>query len=223
MPRKPEYDRERIVKQAMMVFWRDGYESASMHNLIEAMEINRGSLYQAFGSKAGLFEEVLKYYFDNFQVPVSELVAEVEPDVAIRSVFYAMFLIEDSEYESWGCLLYNTVSELKNTKPELAASAEQYLAQLSDFFEDCIGRAQREGKMRSDCPASVYANYLISLCGGLRIAEKMAVPKSTLKAMIDIGIEPMLTDLSSGPSPDGEGSLAESAHVVPVDLGPLNK
>lgn len=221
MPRAPEYDREHIVKEAMKVFWRKGYESTSMHNLIEAMEINRGSLYQAFGSKAGLFEEALKYYFDNFQVPVSKLVADVEPDIAIRSVFYAMFLIENPEHESWGCLLYNTVSELKHTKPEMAARAEQYLGQLSDLFEGWLDSAQQEDRMRRDHPASVYADYLITLCGGLRIAEKMAVPKSTLKTMIDIGIEPMLT--KSQDTSDSERSSTEPPSVIPVDLGALNK
>lgn len=223
MPRKPDYNRERIISEAMKVFWRDGYESASMQKLIEAMGINRGSLYQAFGSKAGLFEEVLKYYFDNFQAPVRQLVENVEPDVAIHSVFYAMFLIDNSEYETWGCLLYNSVSELKNTKPKLAAKAESYLQLLRDFFEKRISQAQQEGRMRRDQLPAVYADYLITLCGGLWIAEKMAVPRSTLKTMIDIGIEPMMNQLPACSSSSEEVSSVRCSGVVDMDLGPLNK
>ena len=223
MPRKPEYDREHVLAEAMKVFWRDGYDATSIQKLTAAMDINRGSLYQAFGSKARLFEQVLKYYVVHFQDPVGALVANVEPAVAIRSVFYAMFLIDNPKYNSWGCLLYNTVSELTHTEPELAARAVQYLEQLSEFFEVRIDAAQQQGQMNQNCSAAVYGKYLITLCGGLRLTEKMGLEKPALKTLIDMGIAPMLADFS-GQTSDASGN-AETlpAATVVVDFGPLNE
>ena len=223
MPRAPEYDRGHVLAEAMKVFWRDGYDATSIQKLTAAMDINRGSLYQAFGSKAGLFEEVLKYYVDHFQDPVGALVANAEPAVAIRSVFYAMFLIDNPKYNSWGCLLYNTVSELTHTEPELAGRAVQYLEQLSEFFEVRIDAVQQQGKMNQNCSAAVYGKYLIALCGGLRLGEKMGVEKSALKTMIDTGIAPMLANFSAQTLNTSDNMEALHAEPVAVDFGPLNK
>lgn len=46
----------------MEVFWRLGYEGASMTDLTAAMGIASPSLYAAFGSKEALFRQALEHY-----------------------------------------------------------------------------------------------------------------------------------------------------------------
>src|ERR1700676_4718951 len=53
---------EKALDCAMQVFWRKGYEGASMVDLTTAMGINSPSLYAAYGSKEGLFRAVLERY-----------------------------------------------------------------------------------------------------------------------------------------------------------------
>ena len=53
---------EETLDRAMTVFWRHGYEGASMSDLTAAMGINSPSLYACFGSKEGLFRAVLERY-----------------------------------------------------------------------------------------------------------------------------------------------------------------
>ena len=48
--------------QAMEVFWRHGYEGATIAQLTDAMGINPPSLYAAFGSKEGLLKAALDRY-----------------------------------------------------------------------------------------------------------------------------------------------------------------
>ena len=55
------FDTEQALEQAMKVFWRLGYEGASLSELTRAMGINSPSLYAAFGSKEGLFKAVLDH------------------------------------------------------------------------------------------------------------------------------------------------------------------
>ena len=50
------------LDRAMTVFWRRGYEGASLAELTDAMGINSPSLYAAFGNKEGLFRAVLERY-----------------------------------------------------------------------------------------------------------------------------------------------------------------
>ena len=54
--------KDEALDRAMTVFWRQGYEGASMADLTKAMGINSPSLYACFGSKEGLFKAVVERY-----------------------------------------------------------------------------------------------------------------------------------------------------------------
>src|SRR5246500_1572066 len=58
------FDPDAALDRAMHVFWAKGYEGASLSNLTRAMQINRPSLYAAFGNKEQLFRRVLDRYMN---------------------------------------------------------------------------------------------------------------------------------------------------------------
>lgn len=62
MGRPREFDLDQALDQALEVFWRNGYEGASVAELTQAMGISPPSLYAAFGNKEGLFRKVLDRY-----------------------------------------------------------------------------------------------------------------------------------------------------------------
>ena len=61
------FDRDQALELALDVFWRKGYEGASLSDLTEAMGINPPSLYAAFGDKEGLFMEAVQRYHTHSQ------------------------------------------------------------------------------------------------------------------------------------------------------------
>lgn len=62
--RPRSFDRDDALAAAMQVFWRRGYDGASMAELTAEMGINAPSLYAAFGSKEELFQEALRLYLE---------------------------------------------------------------------------------------------------------------------------------------------------------------
>ena len=62
MPRPPGYQRSTVLGRATELFWRRGYGATSVADLVTATGLKPGSLYAAFGSKKGLFLEVLAQY-----------------------------------------------------------------------------------------------------------------------------------------------------------------
>ncbi len=60
--RPKEFDEETALEQAMEVFWANGYEATSVQTLLDAMGINRGSMYDTFGDKHALFSQAIDYY-----------------------------------------------------------------------------------------------------------------------------------------------------------------
>jgi TetR/AcrR family transcriptional regulator len=51
----PKDKRERIINVAAMEFGEKGYSGASINNLVERLKIAKGSIFQYFGDKKGLF------------------------------------------------------------------------------------------------------------------------------------------------------------------------
>jgi len=62
----------------MLVFWRNGYRGTSLDDLTEALNINRPSLYAAFGDKEKLFLDSVDYYRDQFMVPTALALLEAD-------------------------------------------------------------------------------------------------------------------------------------------------
>ena len=62
-PGRPRsFDRETALHQAMLLFWRHGYEATSVADLTAAMGVTAPSLYTAFGDKKRLFLEAVGRY-----------------------------------------------------------------------------------------------------------------------------------------------------------------
>ena len=59
MARPREFDISDALDRAMEAFWRHGYEATSMADLMEAMSLQKGSIYKAFNDKHSLFMAAL--------------------------------------------------------------------------------------------------------------------------------------------------------------------
>lgn len=56
------FDEDVILRRATTLFVRTGYEGTSIDGLVTALNLHRGSLYKAYGSKRGLFLAVVRHY-----------------------------------------------------------------------------------------------------------------------------------------------------------------
>src|SRR5215211_3297202 len=74
--RPREFNADQALDKALKVFWKKGYEGASLPELTRAMGINRPSLYAAFGNKEGLFRKALDRYAEGPAAYVGEALAE---------------------------------------------------------------------------------------------------------------------------------------------------
>src|ERR1700722_11762300 len=106
-----QFDRNQLLSQAMMVFWRYGYQATSIQDLVEATGVNRGSLYATFGDKCGLFLAVLDYYAGQIAHPIMAELNNPSPRQAIEAMFEA--IIRRTSDPKWprGCLNTNTSLE----------------------------------------------------------------------------------------------------------------
>ena len=87
MGRPKSYDREEVLENALLLFWRKGFEGAHLQELVEVTGLNRFSLYKEFGSKEGLFDAAMKRYMDQLGALAAHLSKEPLGTSNIRDYF----------------------------------------------------------------------------------------------------------------------------------------
>ena len=113
MARPREFEREEVVQKALAVFWRQGYQATSVQDLVAVTGLNRGSLYDTFGDKHGLFLAVVEHY--RTTITAQRLARLEQPGPArekIATFFKDMIEFSVGEGRLLGCLMTNSAIEL---------------------------------------------------------------------------------------------------------------
>ena len=187
MPRLPEFDRTEVLNAALGIFITDGYEASSINKLLDAMDINRGSLYASFGDKETLFREVMGTYVSNLKgLLTSTLIDTEDPLQAIENFFYGAFLHGDTIELAKGCLLFNTITELSYTNPLLAQEASDYMIQVRSLIFKRLEQARQQGQINPKANINTQADGLLAMIAGLRVLCKMGSSQHELQQVIDL-------------------------------------
>lgn len=170
MARPLEFNRDAALDQAVRLFWRKGYQAASLTDLSEAMQISRSSFYAAFGDKRGLFLECLDL-FAAWTVEVLRRGREQLPPLeALRQFFERSLARPPGATGPWlegGCLLVNTVLETAGVDEDLNARASALLTQVQAEFEDALRAAGYDSPR-----AAELASFLMLVNEGLRVTDR---------------------------------------------------
>lgn len=184
MPWEKSFDIDHAVKRAMNVFWLKGYEATSMSDLTEEMQINKGSLYNAFGSKKQLFTRaLLKFETENRQHRLAKLEAIDDPKRAITLLFEGLISESAADSACKGCFLVNTALELPSHDEDVRTLVVEALDDFETFFKRLIVRGHRQGTIPKNVKAGQTAKSLLSLAIGLRVLARGACEASALHAI----------------------------------------
>lgn len=180
MPWEKSFDVDQATRRAMTVFWSKGYDATSLPDLLEATGINRGSFYNAFGSKRNLFLlTLLTYDREERRAMLDELGALSDPIQAISEVFDKMIVHSLADKDKRGCFLVNTALELARHDEQVGEAVRKGFDDLERFFLEQIMAAQIKGSIRPDMDPQETAKGLLSLSVGLRVmARGIATPAS---------------------------------------------
>lgn len=99
------FDRDLALRQAMLVFWRHGYEGASVNDLTTAMGVTAPSLYTAFGDKKRLFLEAARLYAGDQQAMAEAIGSAPSAYEAARRLITTAACTYTGEETPKGCLL----------------------------------------------------------------------------------------------------------------------
>ena len=188
MGRPREFDVDKALDLALQVFWRKGYEGASMADLTETMGITKPSLYSAFGNKEELFRKALDRYVDGpggyFQVALAKPTARA---VVEHLLYESANAVTDPNHPP-GCLAVQGAlscgDAAESIKQELVSRRAKGEQDLRQRFE----RAIAEGDLPQGSDAADLAAYLSAILQGMAVQAAGDAMRKELRAIADMAL-----------------------------------
>jgi AcrR family transcriptional regulator len=182
------FDEETVLGRAAEVFWRHGYEGASLSALTRAMGINRPSLYATFGSKEQLFQRVFARYHET---QVTSARAALEQPTAYAAIEAFLRSSADgltADEHPAGCLSIQgglSCSPENSRISELLAAGR---AATESALEERLSRAAKEGDLPDGMDARALARFVMALSEGHAVHAAAGASREDLHASIDVAL-----------------------------------
>ncbi|MGW2914015.1 TetR/AcrR family transcriptional regulator [Streptomyces asoensis] len=182
------FDADEALDRAVEIFWRQGYEGASLTDLTEAMGINRTSMYAAFGNKEELFHRAVARYAEADMAYAREALTEPTAYEVVESFLRANADALTRADRPSGCL---------SVQGGLAEGGEsgriaRFLADSRLAGEHALARrlasAVEEGDLPAGTDPDALARYVMVVSEGNAVHAAAGATRAALHATVDIAL-----------------------------------
>lgn len=203
MGRPRAFCRETALDRAMEVFWRKGYEGATLAELTREMGINPPSLYAAFGNKEGLFTAALDRYSDRIETYLGEILAAPTAREVVSRMLHGKADYLTDPANPPGCLYVQgglaCGDDAKNVPAELARRRARAEVALRERFE----RAAAEGDLPPGSVPAVLASFVMTLIQGMDVRASAGATREELHSLVDLALAGLFSPPMAAPISDG--------------------
>ncbi|AXO32940.1 TetR/AcrR family transcriptional regulator [Micromonospora chalcea] len=198
-PGRPRaFDEQTVLDRAAEVFWRHGYEGASLSSLTSAMGINRPSLYATFGSKEELFRRAFARYHETNLANARAALEQPTAYAAVESFLRASADGLTADDHPAGCL---SIQGGLSCSPENTRISEMLAAgraATETALEERLSRAAKEGDLPEGVDSRALARFVMALSEGHAVHAAAGASREDLQASVDVAMR--VLNLAPGPA-----------------------
>lgn len=178
MARPREFDLEEAMTGAMRLFWANGYEESSLADLLEAMNISKGSFYKAFADKNSVYLKALDLYDETVVGPlVADLIDPAQGDGKQRIIrlFESLAATAIANGDRRGCFLCNALVDRAVQDEEVEERLQAMVFRLENGFVRAL--ADMESQQDPESVRAMARGVLASFFG-LRVLGRAGLSRS---------------------------------------------
>lgn len=189
MARKPLYDVDEVLTEAVQIFLEHGYNGAVMDEIIARTDFNRRGFYIEFGSKQQFLYKVLDHYIATV---LDDIVAHLEKNRGLWSIqrFFQDYV---ELVKGKGCLLVNMITELGFDDQHIREKGRHYIDRLEIGFIACLEKAIQHNQVKQSVNIEATALQLCNYVQGFSVTGILAGRTDEL----DLATEALLGPLAA--------------------------
>jgi AcrR family transcriptional regulator len=180
------FDTDKALDRALTIFWRNGYEGASLPALTKAMGINRPSLYAAFGNKEALFRKAVERYDAGPARYTRNAIKEPTAREVVEALLEGIVALLTRPQNPGGCLMVQGAlasgENAKRVRRELASRRAAGVAAMRRRFQ----RAIDEGDLPANADASGLARFVATVMHGMAVQAASGASRKELLRVKDM-------------------------------------
>ncbi|MBP1894034.1 MULTISPECIES: TetR/AcrR family transcriptional regulator [Paenibacillus] len=192
MGRTKEFDREQVLRKAMIVFWEKGYEGASIPDLLQSMGISRSSMYETFQDKQTLYYEAIQQYKKMSQKKRDLMIHAPSAITGIRQYFELhitnAFATHGEAYPH-GCLITNASVGLDAMDEPLQNTIRQSFTELEQLFYEKLKEGQETGEISPHKDIKMLSFLLLNLNHSINVMARIQSDSEKVRGMMNAVIE----------------------------------
>ncbi len=183
------FDMDEALDKALEIFWKRGFEGASIAELTETLGINKPSLYAAFGNKEEIFKKALSRYVSGPVAFIQEAINQPSAyEVAQSFLTKAVEFFTDTKHPK-GCLIVQAALSVSAdsllVQDLLTKYRYSYEKQLAKRFE----KAKEEGDLPIDANVETLAKFLSTLHQGMSVQVTSGASKEELMQIVEFALK----------------------------------
>jgi len=185
---KPKYiKKEKLLDQGVTLLLEKGYHATGLKEILDTVQIPKGSFYTYFNSKEQFAAEAISHYIEPFILRLSAHLQNPALDgLAALKLYYAELITEvaASGFKG-GCLLGNLMGEVGDTSSLCRTALLDAVGRYSDLQTAALLRGQQQGMVRTDRSAKSMADLLLNSWQGALLRMKVEQSVAPLQACCD--------------------------------------
>jgi TetR/AcrR family transcriptional repressor of nem operon len=178
-----QINRENLLNQGVSLLMQQGYHGTGIKEILDAVQIPKGSFYNYFGNKENFAAEIIEHYIVPYLEQLQSYLAQSEGNALAALERYlqeSIVELERTEFKG-GCLLGNLIGELGETSEVCRVVLQSSLNRYRDVWELGLSRAQSEGTIRTDKSARELADLWVNAWQGALLRMKVEQSVDPLK------------------------------------------
>ena len=171
----------------MRVFWAHGYDGTSVAMLQEATGLMPPSIYNAFGSKAGLYSVCLDHYSGTIGVRTNAALMQDPPGPQGLQAFLVAVARQFSDRKlPAGCMISTAALDLGPAGDAVAGQTADRRAAMMKILVDYVRRAQRSGSIDAGLDPKAVARLVGAVVQGMSVQAKDGATTSQLLGVAEL-------------------------------------
>ena len=190
MGRHKNYDRETIAQKAMEVFWREGYHGTSTQALVDAMGVNRFSVYAEFGNKQNLYEAALAAYDKEVVNAHFQALESAQAGLSdIEDMLQGLTEAAGQPGSELGCFMCNCATERAPYDPGSQGFVHRHVERISAALANALAHAQQAQQIRADVDVTQQGQFLATLLLGVFVLLRAQVSVDVVRASAQTALQ----------------------------------